>query len=428
MSLHVAIVGHVAGADVQRHLDPAQQPVPTGYTGAPLIGVLIGELLKLGMRVTAVTTDAQLPLDREPVRLTGPAFEFIVCPARRRAWRPNQVHTGRLGAWRLGRAVDAFATERHAVAEVLRGLSPDVVHAHWTYEFALGSLDAGLPTLVTCHDSPAAVLKHTRSVYRAVRYLMARRVFARGQHFTAVSPYLAQALQGYTDAPFAVVPNPVAQGVMQRLRPRPEPATRRVAMVCNGWDDLKNPKIGLQACAAFAVREPSTEIHLFGHGFGPEQAAQQWVASQNLQGRFSFHGPVAHARLLSELQTMDVLLHTALEESFGVVLAEAMGLGLNVVGGRDSGAVPWVLGPSLGDGLAPGLLVDVRSVDAVLQGLSQAFDSNYAQRSADGVRRVAAMFSPEVVARRYVSQYEALRSPSSSDRAGRADQHDTCAS
>ena len=90
MSLHVAIVGHVAGADVAGLLDPGQGAVPTGYTGAPLMGVLVRELLQLGYRVTAITTDSALPLGSAPVRLTGPRFEFVVAAARRRARAGHQ--------------------------------------------------------------------------------------------------------------------------------------------------------------------------------------------------------------------------------------------------------------------------------------------------------------------------------------------------
>lgn len=407
MSLHVAIVGHVAGADVAGLLDPGQGAVPTGYTGAPLMGVLVRELLQLGHRVTAITTDSALPLGSAPVRLTGPRFEFVVAAARRRAWRPNRVEA-EPGGWRLGRAVDAFALERQAVRDAVQAAAPDVVHAHWTYEFALGSLDAGLPTLLTCHDAPAVVLRHTRSVYRAVRYAMAREVFRRGRHFTAVSPYLAEALQSYTPHTINVVANPVAAGVLDRMGMRGAPAARRIAMVVNGWDDRKNPKAGLMACSAFAAAEPGAEFHLFGHGFGPGQEADQWVTAQGLPGRFVFHGPCPHARLLEQVAQMDVLLHPALEESFGVVLAEAMGMGLNVVAGRHSGAVPWVLGPRPGDARAPGILVDVRSVPAIVDGLTQAFGPGYGERSALGVQRVAANFSAASVAQAYAAHYASL--------------------
>ena len=83
-------------------------------------------------------------------------------------------------------------------------------------------------------------------------------------------------------------------------------------------------------------------------------------------------------------------------------------MGLTVVAGRDSGAVPWVLGPGLDDGPAPGLLVDVRSAEALTEGLVAAFDADYGVRSAAGVARVQAHFAPGSVAAAYERRYESL--------------------
>jgi glycosyltransferase involved in cell wall biosynthesis len=245
-------------------------------------------------------------------------------------------------------------------------------------------------------------------VYRAVRYAMARRVFSQAQHLTAVSPYLASALQRYTRQTIQVVPNPVATGVQERMRVRGSPTRRRVALVVNGWGDLKNGARGLQACAVFAAGETDAEFHLYGHDFGPGQLAQAWATSEGLQARFVFHGPVPHAQLLDELAGMDVLLHPALEESFGVVLAEAMGMGLNVVGGAPSAPGPGEPGPGRAGGAAPGILVDVRSVTAMADGLRRAFDPGYGERSALGVARVSSSFSARSVALAYVSHYAVL--------------------
>ena len=43
---------------------------------------------------------------------------------------------------------------------LIRDFKPDVVHGHWTYEFALGAMDTGLPCGVTAHDSPYTIVKY----------------------------------------------------------------------------------------------------------------------------------------------------------------------------------------------------------------------------------------------------------------------------
>ena len=395
--MHIAFAGHIAGEDVRAYLHEGGPSVPAGYFGAPLTGILIGELLKAGHRVTGVTTDATLPLDGGPVRCEGPNFTFIVCPSRRRAWRPN--------GWRLGRAVDFFAFERRQVRDALIQAAPDLVHVHWSYEFALAALRQPAPHLITCHDSPRAVLHFTRSFYRALRYLMAQRVFRRGREFTTVSDYMARELAPSLGYAPEVIPNPVAGYVIEQGRPRKAGPTRRVAMICNGWDRRKNPEPALQAFHQWRQAEPAAELHLYGAGFGPGEDAQRWADQHSISAGMTFHGKIAHRKLVVELGELDALLHPSLEESFGVVLAEAMALGLPVVAGRDSGAVPWVMGADEEGRCAAGVLADVRIPAAISLALATLFDEGYEARSRAGLERVRQNFSAASVIARYEARY-----------------------
>lgn len=396
LSMHIAIVAPIAGQDVLDYLDPGSAP-PVGYTGAPLTGILIGELLRMGHRVTGITTDGELPLEAGPVRHRGTNFTLVVCPARRRAWRFNGRH--------VGRAVDLFALERRSLASVIREAAPDIVHAHWTYEFALAAIDTGLPHLITCHDLPEVVFRFTRSPYRALRWLMAKEVFGRGRAFTTVSTYMAEALTSRLGHAPRVVPNPVASQALARGRTRCLPQTRRVAMVCNGWDRLKNPKAALLAFASWRRCQPGAEFHLFGHDFGPGQSAQLWASASGLSEAVVFHGHCAHGLLIEQLDQADVLVHPALHESFGVVLAEAMALGIPVVAGHMSGGVSFVVGGSSSDRHGAGLLTDVRSPSAISDSLSKLFEGEYEGRSEAGRSRAQMHFSPRAVAGAYENAY-----------------------
>jgi len=58
------------------------------------------------------------------------------------------------------RALDLFAAERAGVRQAMEEDPCDLIHAQWTYEFALAALATGQPTLVTAHDAPWRVLRH----------------------------------------------------------------------------------------------------------------------------------------------------------------------------------------------------------------------------------------------------------------------------
>ena len=72
----------------------------------------------------------------------------------------------------------------------------------------------------------------------------------------------------------------------------------------------------------------------------------------------TFLGPTPRADVLARMADADLFVHPSREESFGSVLVEAMAQGTPVVGGRESGAVPWVL-----DGGRAGVLADVEKPD-----------------------------------------------------------------
>ena len=406
MKLHIGIAGPIATEHVADFLTGDTSGMPEGYTGAPLTGVLIGELLKLGHKVSAFTTDSSIYPNSGVVKASGPNFDYYICPARPRAWRLNKH--------RLGRALDGFAYETEQILIAINRAKPDIIHAHWTYEFAQAAIKTGIPHLITCHDAPAVVLRYTRSLYRAIRYLMARAVFNKGKHYTAVSPYMAKAVQHYTPVPITIVPNPLADFVLASGRVRHMPTTKRIGMICNGWDDLKNPKPSLQAFAKLHGNQPTSELHLFGSGFGLGEPAQQWCNKQNLTTGMVFHGAIPHKQLIEQLNGLDLLLHPSLEESFGVVIAEAMALGLPIVAGRHSGAVPWVVGiDDITDNCCSAMLTDVSNPSAILSAMEVAFDQHYPERSISGYVRARQMFSLGVIAEAYTELYRQVLSADS---------------
>jgi glycosyltransferase involved in cell wall biosynthesis len=398
MKLHIGIVGPIATEHVADWLSCDTHTLPNGQTSAPLTAALIGELLKQGHKVSAFTTDASLYPHSGAVKASGQNFDLYICPARPRAWRFNK--------FRLGRAIDGSAYEKEQLSNAIKIAKPDIIHAHWTYEFALAAIRSGFPHLITCHDAPAVILRYNPCPYRTVRYLMARLVFNGGQNFSAVSDYLAAAVQHYTKIPIAVVPNPIADYVIASGRVRSMPTTKRIGLVCNGWSDFKNPKPALQAFAKLHSNEPSSELHLFGFDFGAEESAQQWCQEQGFSTGMYFHGATPHKQLIEHINNLDLLLHPALEETFCVVIAEAMALGLPVVAGRQTGAVPWLVGiEDVSDNGCCAVLTDVTNPNAITLAIAEAFDQHYPERSASGYARARKMFTSAVITASYMELY-----------------------
>jgi L-malate glycosyltransferase len=358
-------------------------PVPSGHGGYPVTELVLA-LAPLVDRLDLVTLDPNL---RSPVHLAAPGVRLAVGPFRPRA---------------RTRSLDLFAEERSFVAAQLGTWQPDAVSAHWTYEYALGSLDARRPTLTTVHDWAPTILWHARDAYRGVRLAMQGLVFARGSHFAAVSPYIAEKVERMTRRPVVVLPNGL--GAHWFREPATQAGDPRVIAISDGFGRLKNVTRLLQAWPVVRREHPSAELELIGSGYETGGAAHEWAVEHGATSGVRFTGRVDRAQLPGRLRGARLLAHPALEESFGMVILEAMAVGIPVVGGRSSGAVPWVLG----DGA--GILVDVKDPFAIARGIGAILgDPDLAARTAiRGNRRARQCFNVASIAESYADRLESV--------------------
>ncbi len=391
--MKIGIAGPIATESVAQLIDGDSSGLPRGYVGAPLFGNLIPALLERGHSIVAYTTSSDMPASTR-VSASGDRFKITYCSARPHAFRYSKGH------W--GRATDTFKHERTLLAQAMQDDAPDLVHAHWSYEFALAAIESGLPHLITCHDAPQVVLRYSPNLYRLVRYFMARQVFSRAQHLTAVSPYLKQKIEGYARVPIEVVPNPLPAhpAHLNESKRQYDSSRPRIAMVLNGWGALKNPKPALRAFAALRRTFPAAELCIMGSDYGTGGKAETWAMAEGLTQGVRFLGTQPYPVLLAKLAESDLLLHPSLEETFGMSIAEAMSLGVPVVGGQASGAVPWVIGEG-------GVVTDVTSAAAIEADLAAVIsDSAAYQRCAQLARtRVLENFGADRVAVTYESIY-----------------------
>lgn len=358
---------------------------PTGLGGQP-VTQLATALLEGGHDVVIVTLDRTV---QDEVVLDGPNLRIVAGPYRRQH-----------------RARDAFRAERAYLRRALRRERPDVIHAHWTYEFALGALETRLPTLITVRDWAPAILRWHPHPYRGVRLLMNVVTLVRGRHFTATSPYIRNRLRRVGVRDVALIPNALPDGRFSLRDPMYNEDAPELIALNNGFSRWKNVTTLLQALPLIHKRLPQATLRLVGSGFQPGGPAHQWALSRRLDQNILFQGPVPNKDTISLLKSADLFVHPSLEESFGLVLLEAMATGLPVVGGERTGAVPWVL-----DEGRAGLLTDVTSprsmADSVLTVLEQP--ALWRELSRRGFERAWSEFRLTKVTGQYLACYERIR-------------------
>lgn len=345
--MRVGLAGPIKASGLADWLHPRDAArIPPDRDGGTVVTVLARGLLERGHDVVIATVDPDV--ERELV-LAGPRLRV------------------RFGPWRAGhRGRDAYRPERAYVRAALRDERPDVAHAHWTYEYALGALSSGTPTLVTVHDWAPTILRLMPDPYRAVRLLMAAATFVRGRVFTVPSPYLEARVRRLHAGRVTLVPNGLPDGAFAPINQRPSDPPRLVA-VNDGFSRRKNVGRLLEAFALVRRAFPGCRLDLAGAEHEPGGRAQAWARERGLADGVAFHGPVPYPRVRELLASATLLVHPSLEESFGLVLVEAMAQSLPVIAGAHSGAVPWVLAEG-----AAGVLTDVssaRSLAAAVAGL-----------------------------------------------------------
>lgn len=386
-AMHIGIAGPIHVPSLKIKYAGNRSNWPIGMGGVP-VNHLINELLELGHQISVFSSSPEIAI--------GDSFEWheenlsiYMGPHR---GRPRYV------------CKDFFAVESNYIKNAILKAKPDLVHAHWQYEWALGALKSRVITLITCHDSPIHVLKAQPDLYRLYRLIMSFLVIRKATHLTTVSDYCSKGLQFITSKKISVIPNFEPDEVFNYHKPYRIIGNKiSIAMINNGFTTLKNVSVGILAFEQFRLLHPNAELHLYGQSFAKGEDADNWCKSRLNTENIIFHGALPFGELMGKLTEMDLFLHTSKEESFGMVLVEAMAIGIPVIAGNKSGGPEWILK----DG--SGLLVDINSVNEVKEALIKLIVPKVYANCSKVAREVAVKrFSKKMVVNQYLEAYDLL--------------------
>ena len=286
--------------------------------GCTITTTLIIELLRRGHSVTVYTLSNDLP--EETIYDWGRLRVFVGASRRfRYLYRPQIAYLKR----------------------VIKADAPRFVHAHWTYEFALGALSSGIPTVTTIHDLPWNVLRYVRHIYTVVRLIMAYMVGFRGTNFTAVSPDAARHFKRYLSprASIEVIPNCLADWVFDLGRTGVSRGDRPFTFVTilEGLSGRKNGTCALRAFQITRQSFPDARLIMIGRGYEPGGVADRWATSRGLAQGVTFRGFMQHEPMLGfVMQEVDVLVHPSLDEALSTATLESMALKKPVIAGKQT--------------------------------------------------------------------------------------------
>ncbi len=378
--MKILLAGPILTSAVQDVTGINLSGLPPATAQTPISPLAAG-LLAAGHEVELLTTD---PSVGAPETHRRGSLTITYCPVRGEPRYRARV-----------RSSDLFAVEIAYLTAAMRASEADIVHAHWTYEFAEAAIRSGKPMVATMHDLGWECLSIFRDLYRAMRLVMKYRAMLRVPHLTAVAPFVAAKAWQYGHfGRVEVVPNPIA------MAPAPEKLLDKPVIATIGNDGrIKNVTASIAAFRLIRERFPDAELHLFGPGLEADGALAGGGAG------VVYHGNTRHRDLMDFLeQRATLLVHPSRIEACPVIIGEAKMRGVPVIAGERSGGTPYVVGE------AGGVLVDIEQPDAIAEAALVVLSdsSRYRAMQAAGHDDAAARFSIEAVTRDYVAVYERI--------------------
>ena len=240
------------------------------------------------------------------------------------------------------KALTFYDREVNLVLEKISQHNPDIIHAHWTYEYALAAHRSQLPYLVTVHDAPWEIFKDFRNFFFFMRYVIAIKVRVNsGKNLVYVSSFIRKIWQKQMMSQGGeVIPN------MSRFSSKPSHIAKdgcQIISVGNA-NGAKNLKTLISAWELVAPLDSNLQLHLVGPGLEKEGKLAQSINLSVGSERLHWHGSIDRDSLSKLYHQCSILVHPSIHESFGLVFLEAFKFKLAVIALENCGGAIEVVG------------------------------------------------------------------------------------
>ena len=364
--------------------------LPEINKGITAVNTLVREFLMQGHSVTVFT---YAPMDKPLTILEGERIKIYILN--------KDYHVK--GLMNLER-IYMLPKLKKIIAKEIDNL--DVIHAHWTYDFALAAKKFAkrVPVFCSVRDWCPYILSMQDSlkgkIVWAISWLIFKQVMKGNDiHFLANSQYTYDRITtAYPEKQVVIIPNPIDKIF---VLDEPKLTNKKVSFISISQaaeDKRKNFDRLLQAFALYHKYNPESELKLAGYGFSEEFPIVRKWKSQGLLNGVVLCGYVNHVKLMSLIDESTCLIHPSLEETFGNIFLEGMARYVPVIGGKDSGAVPQVLGQG-----KYGILCDVTDVNSIFEAMKLTEDGEQmSQLTAAASKYIKENFKSDAIVRRHI--------------------------
>ena len=249
----------------------------------------------------------------------------------------------------------------------------DIIHAQWTYEYALAAsyYSSHIPVFCTVRDWCPFIISCQHKItdkffWSVISNNIFQRVFADTNiHFIANSMYTCEKIKSkYPNLEIEIVPNSIKNEYIYEGKHIRNKNVVFITISQSINEPRKNIDRLVRAFSEYIKMDPLAKMIMVGKDCVYDNDKVKYWESKGLLKNVDLRGYVEHDELISILDKCDVLVHPSIEETFGNILLEGMARKLLVIGGEKAGAVPYVL-----EGGEAGILCDVTDESSILNAL-----------------------------------------------------------
>lgn len=365
------------------------QLIPDINKSSNAVNTYVLELLRMGHEVTIITSS--VPGGSKDIVLEGDNIRIHI------------VHSspGVFYSHALSRVYMIYRLKR-VVRMYLKDI--DVLHAQWTYDYALAakSFESVIPVFCTVRDWCPYIMsiqKGLKKIQWFVYYLIFKRVMrSKRIHFIANSDYTFNCIKtSYPSKDVSIIYNPIDKKYVLSNKLYQIKNPTFISIAGDLSEGRKNIGTLLEAFNLFRKKHNNSVLKLAGEEYGIKQIYNN---SELLEG-VEFLGLVDHDALIKEIDNCTCLVHPSIEETFGNILIEGMARCVVVIGGKDSGAVPQVL-----DNGRLGILCNVKDKESLFEAMELSCDpANSAMLIARSTEALKEKYRSDKIAEQHLRLY-----------------------
>jgi Glycosyltransferase len=288
----------------------------------------------------------------------------------------------------------------------------DILHAQWTYDFALASAKFvhKIPVVCTVRDWAPYIYKTVTSLKLKILWIQKRiiskKVLNNSEiNFVSNSHYTQQRILSiHPEYSVPIIFNSIADKYILLRREQYPKEVTFVSISPSIDDRRKNCDQLVLAFSQFRIRYPNAKLILIGKINYQGVLYKKWLDNDLLQN-VEFTGFVNHSELMRILDCVSCLVHPSLEETFGNILLEAMARRIPVIGGEKSGAVPSVLKEG-----KCGCLCDVTNLESLTNAMFKIIENLEYQHLLieNSTETLINEYSGSVIAQKHLDLYKSI--------------------